>query len=375
MNILRTEREALERYLPGLEGQLRAIGFEELESASAPAIAPFRNAGGAGLLIPKRFHGLEASPLAALRIHRALGSCAPSLAVATTMHQFSVAMLLPICTKAEGMEWVLLQAIAQQRLLLASGFAEGDTGRSALKPAMRGSKVPGGILVSGSKKPCSLSRSMNLLTASVSVVDAHAGSERFAVTLIAAESKGIERRPFWNNIVLNGAESDELLLDNVFVPERLVFYPDPTVQEDSTEGSGFLWFELLISASYLGIASGLAERAIAAKRGEASDRVAVVGELESAMAGLESVAASLEDKEPGNGKLARALFVRYSVQHAIERATAYAFELLGGTAFIRSPEASYLYAAARGLAFHPPSRLAATAALDRFIGGEDLNFG
>jgi alkylation response protein AidB-like acyl-CoA dehydrogenase len=70
--------------------------------------------------------------------------------------------------------------------------------------------------------------------------------------------------------------------------------------------------------------------------------------------------------------LARALFVRYAVQGAIERATARSVELLGGMAFINSPEVSYLYAAARGLAFHPPSRTSIATALDQHLYGEPL---
>jgi hypothetical protein len=61
--------------------------------------------------------------------------------------------------------------------------------------------------------------------------------------------------------------------------------------------------------------------------------------------------------------------VRYSVQRAIERASALALEIGGGMAFARDAEATYLYAASRALAFHPPSRLGATAGLDSFIGG------
>ena len=83
---------------------------------------------------------------------------------------------------------------------------------------MLASTVVGGISVRGSKKPCSLSRSMDLLTASV----AFESEGGFGVALIPATSPGIERRPFWNSPVLTGAESDEVILNDVVVPERLV---------------------------------------------------------------------------------------------------------------------------------------------------------
>ena len=369
MNFLTRERQTLETFLPGLDAKLSALEFHDRENEPKKAIGFFRETGGAGLLIPKKFGGLEAGPVEAVQIQRALGCRAPSLTVATTMHHFSVATLLPVCTNPAGMEWVLLQAIAQQRLLLASGFAEGETRQSALRPLMKARKTDQGVIVTGSKKPCSLSGSMNLLVASVNVRDESSGVEQFAVVLIPAESKGLERHAFWGNLVLTGAESDEVRLTDVFVPERLVFYPKNDIREESTEAAGFLWFELLIAAAYIGVASALAERVILGNRGTAQDRVNIIAELESAMAAVESVALLLAKGECSNSVLARALFVKYAVQGAIQRASSLALEIGGGMAFARNSEATYLYAATRALAFHPPSRLAATKGLDHFIAG------
>ncbi|HYL05012.1 MAG TPA: acyl-CoA dehydrogenase, partial [Thermoanaerobaculia bacterium] len=66
------------------------------------------------------------------------------------------------------------------------------------------------------------------------------------------------------------------------------------------------------------------------------------------------------------------LFVRFAVQQAIERVAAHAAELLGGMAFITSPDVAYLLAASRALAFHPPSRLSVAAALDGYLAGRPM---
>ena len=370
MNFLSAERRVLHEFLPGLDEQLQAIGLLQLEKPDNSAIDLFRGHNGPGLLIPRKYSGVGANALQALAIQRAIGCRAPSLAVATTMHHFSVATMLRLCS--EGLNSLLLQAIAQQRLLLASGFAEGETGRNLMKPRMQAKKVSGGAIVNGSKKPCSLSRSMNLLTASVNISECPESAGRFAMVLIDATSEGIERRPFWNNHVLAGAESDEIILRDVFVPDRLIFYGREDVQADPDEGRGFLWFELLISASYLGVASALVERVINDEKGTPHDRCLLGVELEGAMAALESVAHSLMAGSPAGDHFSRALFVRYAVQRAIERATALAAELLGGMAFIQSSEISYLYAAARALSLHPPSRLAASSGLANYLAGGEL---
>jgi alkylation response protein AidB-like acyl-CoA dehydrogenase len=213
---------------------------------------------------------------------------------------------------------------------------------------------------------------MNLLTASVTVMEGPESPGRFGIVLIPAASAGIERRPFWNSLVLAGAESDEIVLRDVFVPDRLVFYATEDIKADPNEGAGFLWFLLLVSASYLGIASALVERVVEAGKGTPYDRSRLGVELEGGMAALENVAHLIMTAAPVREAIARALFVRYAVQAAIERATALAAEAMGGMAFVASSEIGYLYAAARVLSLHPPSRNAASSGLANYLAGGEL---
>jgi len=219
VEFLSNERETLERLLPGLDETLSEIGLADLERPGSPGIQAFRDAGGAGLLVPVEHGGLGATPLDAVRVQRAIGVRSPSLAVATTMHHFSVASLLEASKHSEtskhrsGFEWMLLAAIAKERLLLASGFAEGKTGQGILAPTMSATRRGGKLLISGAKRPCSLSRSMDLLTASV-LVPGESGRQ-FAVALIPAGSPGLKVNPFWGSWALAGAESDEVVLTDV----------------------------------------------------------------------------------------------------------------------------------------------------------------
>jgi alkylation response protein AidB-like acyl-CoA dehydrogenase len=80
----------------------------------------------------------------------------------------------------------------------------------------------------------------------------------------------------------------------------------------------------------------------------------------------------MQTGERGEAILVQSLLVRFSVQQAIERITARAAELLGGMAFIKSPDVGYLYAASRALAFHPPSRLSVAAAVDGYLHGQPM---
>jgi hypothetical protein len=210
---------------------------------------------------------------------------------------------------------------------------------------------------------------MNLMSASVAVADPITGTDRLAVVLIPADSPGIDRAPFWQTNVLAAAESDQVTLTEVFVPEALIFYPHDGEAMDPIQARGFVWFELLISASYLGAATNLAERAIARGRGTDQDRAGLAIELESVAAALEQVASSAATADDNEALLARALYARFATEQAIERVAMSAAAALGGMFYISSPEIAYLLGAVRALAFHPPSRAAAAAPIARYVAG------
>ena len=372
MTLLRTERETLERYLPGLDKYLRDTPLVDLEKPGAGALETFRELGGPALLVPAEYEGKGASMLDAVRIQRAIGSRSPSLAVATTMHHFSVASLVELTQAGNGFEWAMLMAIAENSWLLSSGFAEGKPGQHILSPTMRGIPADGGIVVSGTKKPCSLTWSMNLMSASVAVAGPDGGSGRTAVVLVPADTEGIERAPFWRSTALAAAESDQVTLNEVFVPDALIFYPQDSESMDPIQARGFVWFELLICASYLGAATNLAERVIERGRGSEMDRAGLAIELESAAAALEHVAITAAHTNDNDALLANALFVRYATERTIERVVMSATAVAGGMAFIESSDIAYLLAATRALAFHPPSRETAAGPLVRYLAGQPL---
>ncbi|MEV7013918.1 hypothetical protein [Streptosporangium sp. NPDC051022] len=96
MRFLERERATVAKLLPGLDESLRAVPLMELEGPSGTGIRLFRESDGPGLLVPTAYQGRGATALDALRVQRALGSRAPSLAVATTLHHFSMATPWPV---------------------------------------------------------------------------------------------------------------------------------------------------------------------------------------------------------------------------------------------------------------------------------------
>ena len=378
MRFLQEERRTLEECLPGLDAELTAKPLAELEAPGSEAIEWFRSAGGAGLVVPREHGGQGADPVTAIRVQRAIGSRSPSLAVASTMHHFSIAGIVELDQDGDGLEWMLLEAVAEGSKLVASGFAEGSGGQGVFSPTMSAHRNDKGIVVTGKKKPCSLSRSMDLLTASVAIRngdgDSNGAPDETVIAVVAADAPGIKVEPFWGTRVLAGAQSDAVILTDVPVEDELVF-PLGTRgsdQLDSMQEAGFLWFELLMTASYLGAASALVERALSEGRGDASLRLSVAGELETVMAALEGLGGRLGSGERGSWLLTRALLCRYAAQDAISRAVSLAVELAGGIAFVSSDDVNYLAGASRALAFHPPGRPRTAEALVEAVSGGEL---
>ena len=147
---------------------------------------------------------------------------------------------------------------------------------------------------------------MDFLTCGVSV-EAEDGSRQRAVGLVPADSPGIERRPFWKSHVLAGAESDEVILDDVHVPEDFVFVVEGSDALDPVEVTGYIWFQLALSSTYLGIVSGLVERLLESGKGTPEERGLVVAQVEAYAAAVDGIAYGLEAGEDREPLLARAL--------------------------------------------------------------------
>ncbi|MDD4965735.1 hypothetical protein [Halothiobacillus sp.] len=349
MKFLARERGVMEAMLPGLDETLAAAPFEKVEGRDRWAVEQFVAAGGVGLAAPLESGGKGCSALVMTRLQRAVGARAPSLAVASTMHHYKVKTLDVLL---EGERRRFLSRMVERRWLIASCGAEGFRSKSLFEPTMRARKVEGGLVLTGSKKPCSLIWSMGVLSMMVRTDDGGLYN-----VLIPVDQLQLERRKFWNSPVLAATESDEVILQEALIVDDLLFELGSTDAAAPFTFAAFLWFELLISASYLGIASRLAEYPIVETLGSSHSRASLGIELETSMAALECIARGIDDGEEDEAALLeRLLYVRYGVQAAIGRASSLAAELSGGGAFLRDGEVAMVLAATKGLSYHAPSR-------------------
>jgi alkylation response protein AidB-like acyl-CoA dehydrogenase len=366
-NFMVEELATTERLFPGLDRTLSDVPVAELESVKSPGLGIFREFGGPALMVPADLGGLQAPLTEGLHVQRVLGARSPSLALAANMHHCTV-LAMPPCPATEE----LLGAVAANKLYLASGFGEGRPAASVLVPLMRAERHGDGWRLNGVKKPCSLAESMDYLTASVMVTSPDTGEKEMALAIIPADTEGIEVRTLGDAQVLPGSETREVVLTDVDVPDdHISFLGDPQTL-NSALATVFHTFELMVSASYVGVASGLVEAVLHQRRGSAGERIELVGDLESTMASLEAVARATTPGDDDPLGVARALYVRYSAQRTVARVAAHATELLGGSSYMISGFSTTYCTSARALAFHPPARSAMAEPLDRFVLGGPL---
>ena len=243
-NFLGTERALLERFMPGLDAEFKAIPLAILEGRENPSIRILKDAKGPGLLIPKQYGGLGASAVEGARTLRAIASRAPSLGIVCTMHNFSASTLVEWAMFGEEYGEMLLTGLAENSMYRRLGLCRGPIGVQAPRHDHAGpARSRRRLAHQRQKKPCTLTYSMDFLSCGVSV-EADDGTRRRAIGLVPADSAGIERRPFWKSHVLAGAESDEVILTDVHVPDDFVFVIEGSDQLDPVEVTGYVWFQI-----------------------------------------------------------------------------------------------------------------------------------
>ncbi|WP_378733900.1 acyl-CoA dehydrogenase [Nocardia brasiliensis] len=347
---LAAARETTERLLPGLLDELDASGESISDRDERSLIPAWVRNDGPLLCTPRELGGLGATAVEAVQVHIAIGSIAPALGAATTMHHLSIAALAEFAEQATETERQMIRQLAVDRQVLASGFSEGRPGGSIFHPTMRATKCDGGYLLTGRKAPCSLSDSMDVIVASVELDT----GER-AIALVPANSENLTVRPFWRATTLRGAESGLVELDGVFCAEEMVI-KNALDDTGETELLGYQWFGLLILGTYLGAAYALLRDTLAREGNVDPKGVAgMAGFLPAVENSLIGLAAELDAKPVTADSAAELLALREAFDDCIDSLVGKVKMAAGGIAYMRNPDIGYLAEVCTVHRFHPPS--------------------
>lgn len=338
---------------PGLAGRLAGTTPVEHERDASTVLAALKASGATSMLVPSSCGGGGAGAVDAVRFQVGLGALAPSAAVATTMHHYKLAALGNVAVRGDESARAILRDLASRSALVASGGAESTPGRDLRTLGSHAVRTGTGYAVTGRKRPCSLSTSMDVLSLMVELRDGSGTGVGFAQAFVDADSPGIEREPFWRSSVLLAAESHSVRLDEVQVPADRVFALRGEIGTRFAVDC-YVWFQLLISAAYLGMAHCVASATPVARRADRwRGAVARLADLEDTVVGA---ASRVDDDAPPREQLCAAVRARDRVEDELAPVGGALLRAAGGGGFASTGLYTALTGALNAIAFHPPAR-------------------
>ncbi len=336
-----------------------------------------------GLPIPSDYGGGGASVLECCAIQARLAQEDAGLAVGMNMHLFSAGVILEQWRLKQDMSWVLLEAVATQKRLIASAFAEPGLGGSLLRSTCRADRVAGGYIVNGIKTPCSIVRRSDLIC--LQMVSSEVREDNLLVALIPTNTEGLSVQPTWSALGMTHSESDTLKIDNVFVPDDLIFHRTRSGQDDDPVFVWSLcWFVVTAVAVYIGISVKAVQMTVThlmrtnysggqrtrasypefqASLGSVVDRCLLLANA------CKNVARTMDERrDPPQAVLASALSLRASAVD-IARSMGDLSELCGGISYGQQSPLAALWKDAQAILYHPPTRLVCHQMLGRMALG------
>ena len=330
-----------------------------------------RRVGWPGLAVPTRFGGHGASLLECCAVQRKLGAADPALAIAGSMHLGSVGVWVEHYRRRPNLSWAFMEAVAKQALIVASAVAEPSLGGSVTRSTLRARRIEGGWEVSGRKSPLSFTTHADLIVLQMQSEASEQSPSEVLVALVPRKVPGIGAQLTWDTMGMRGSGSDTLVLDRCVIPDPLIVYRGlPGAAEDEDMVAGVIWFCLVLTSTYLGLAETalkvtrelLGRLRIAhldAARSQLPSFQGTVGEQTAALLTLESACAALamrmDARVNPSDLLPAALGLKQHAIRVIPGLMSTFAEACGGAAYGRSSPLERLWRDSQAIRFHPPT--------------------
>ena len=239
----------------------RAARHDQEGSAPDENYARLKEAGFYRLVAPKQYGGLGTGVLGWVVAAEELAQGCPSTAVSFNMHVATLATYLMKANFAESYKQRLADEIVRPDKLLAAILSEpGTTGLlpSTFACATQARKVDEGWRLNGRKGFCTMAQSADVINIFAHPEDSADPGTALSF-LISPRSEGIRVENNWNTLGMRATRSDNLVLEDVFVPEGALYCVIPNAGIFVSESEPL--YNLPYTAVYLGIAVGALEAA------------------------------------------------------------------------------------------------------------------
>jgi alkylation response protein AidB-like acyl-CoA dehydrogenase len=315
-----------------------------------------REAGLLALAVPAELGGLGATIRQVTMVQRELAHRCGSTALATSMHQHVVAFTAWRFRRGmPGAEGTLRRVADEGILLVSTG------GGDFTHPRGEAIKVDGGYRVSGRKQFASQSNFGDVLSTMFVYEDPEQG-RRVLNMAVPVRAEGVTVLDNWDTLGMRGTASNDVLLEDVFVPEDKVVanrpygVVDPPLQVIASIAMP------IISGVYLGVAEAAYEAAVPVARRKAEDPIVqrqvglMAHRLKVASWALDgSIDEVGDDPDPSVQRFAAVMTAKREIALAGIEVCDIALEVGGGPAFFRGSTLERCYRDIRAAKFHPLS--------------------
>jgi alkylation response protein AidB-like acyl-CoA dehydrogenase len=320
----------------------------------AEALAALRDAGLLAAGVPVELGGLGATNADLAALQRELARHCGSTALATAMHQHVVCFTAWRYRRGlPGAEATLRRVADEGIVLVSTGGGDWTHPRGT---AVRGE---GGYRVSGTKRFASQS-SAGAAMATMARYDDPDRGPRVLNLAVPFGAEGVTVLDNWDTLGMRGTASNDVVLDDVFVPDERVLADrpygvvDPPLQVIASIAMP------IIAAVYLGVAEAACVAAIESARSRAEDPMArrQVGlmrhRLQVATWSLDGVLDLVgPDPQPSDAGYAAVMAAKREIALAAIEVCDLAMDVAGGSAFFRGSVVERCYRDVRAATYHP----------------------
>lgn len=342
-------RRALEM---GPELAARAADADEGDAFVADSLALLKAQGFHTAAVPAELGGGGASHAELSAMLRNLAAFCGSTALAMAMHTHAVALPAWRWRRTpEPVEGLLKRVVNEGLTLVSSG------GSDWLDGSCKATPVEGGFRVSGRKVFASGCATGDLLM-TMAVLDAPEGPTVMHMA-IPMRAEGLRILDTWRTLGMRGTGSQDLELNEVFVPDAAVTVRRPAGKWHAMMHMVSLIAFPLIMSVYVGLAEAAREKAVAlasARKGS-PDVELLIGEMETqltaARLALDEMLACAANDEPGPAATSRIMTGRVLVARASIAAVEKAMEAAGGAGFYRKNGLERIWRDVQAARYHP----------------------
>ncbi len=318
------------------------------------AYGALRDAGLLRAAVPVELGGAGATVAELAALQRELAHHCGSTALASSMHQHVVAFTAWRYRRGLPGAEATLRRVAEEDIVLVS-----TGGGDYTHPRGEAVRVDGGFRVTGHKRFASQSSHGTAMSTMFVYEDAERGRRVLNVAL-PIHAGGVRSGDNWDTLGMRGTASDDLLVEDVFVPDERVLADRPYgVVDPPLQVISEVAFPI-ISGAYLGVAEAAYAAALAAVADRAEDpliqrRTGVMRErLQVAAWALEGALALVgDDPAPSSDTYLAVMVAKSEVARAGVEVCDLAMDLVGGSAYFRGSVIERCYRDIRAAKFHP----------------------